>query len=83
MNEKKILEDLTLIVRQVFDDESIMLTLSTTADDIEGWDSFNHVNIIVAAEAHFKIKFLSAEVEGLKNVGDFVEAIAHKLDLKK
>ncbi len=82
MTEAKILEELTQIVRQVFDDEGITLKMSTTADDIEGWDSFNHVNIIVAAEAHFKIKFLSAEVEELKNVGDFVKAIAHKLAIK-
>jgi acyl carrier protein len=73
-----ILEQLTEIFRQIFDDNAITLTMSTTAEDVEGWDSFNHINIIVAVETRFSIKFATAEIEGLRNVGEFVQLISKK-----
>lgn len=79
MTEQEILRQLTGIFHQIFNDDSIVLKPETTADDIAEWDSFNHINIIVAAEAHFGIKFKTAETEELKNVGDFVKLIQGKL----
>lgn len=78
MTSEQIYTQLTEIFRETFDDESIVLTPETTAADIEEWDSFNHINLIVASEARFGVKFSTAEVESLHNVGQFVDAIAAK-----
>ncbi len=83
MNNAEILNQLTKIFRQIFDDDSIVLTSETTAEDIGEWDSFNHINIIVAVEAHFGVKFQTAETEELKNVGHLVELIKQKLEAPK
>jgi len=80
MNSSLILQQLTDIFRQIFDNDSIVLAPETTAEDIAEWDSFNHINIIVAVEAHFGIKFQTAETEELKNVGHLVELIQRKLE---
>ena len=58
---------------------SIVLGPETTADDVAGWDSINHITIVVEAERRFGIKFQTAEIEELKNVGDFVRLIKTKL----
>jgi acyl carrier protein len=50
---------------------------------VEGWDSFNHINIVVAVEAHFGIKIHTAEIEELRNVGELVELVEKKLKAKK
>ena len=82
MNQSEILERLTKLIGQVLGNEDLKLTLQSTADDVEGWDSFNHVNIIVGAEMEFGIKFNAAELEDLKNVGDFVKLIEKRLAKK-
>ncbi len=73
------LEMLNPIFRQVFDDESIVLTRSTTADDIEEWDSLTHMNLVIALELGFKIKFALGELQRLKNVGEMLDLINRKL----
>jgi acyl carrier protein len=83
MNSSEILQQLTGIFREIFDNDSIVLTPETTAEDIAEWDSFNHINIIVAVEVHFGIKFQTAETEELKNVGHLVGLIQQKLDARK
>ncbi|WP_312360928.1 acyl carrier protein [Stutzerimonas balearica] len=80
MNEKDILNAFTEVFRDVFDDDDIVLTPDTTANDIDGWDSQTHVLLIVAAEQRFGVKFRTAELESLKNVGHFAELIRAKLD---
>ena len=62
----------------VFDDEEIELTDSTTSDDIEDWDSLEHVNLIIAVEQEFGIKFTMGEVTGMKNVGAMVDIIIER-----
>ena len=66
---------LTTIFRDVFDDESLVLRDDLTAEDVENWDSLTHINLIVAIEKEFRIRFTTAEVSGLKNVGE-LEALA-------
>jgi acyl carrier protein len=78
LTSEQIYTQLTEIFRELFDDESIVLTPETTAADIAEWDSFNHINLIVASEARFGVKFTTAEVESMHNVGQFVQAIAAK-----
>ncbi|MFT4113453.1 acyl carrier protein [Silvibacterium sp.] len=82
MTTEQIYSQLTEIFRDLFDDESIVLTPETTATDIPGWDSFNHINLLVAAEVRFGIKFKTAETESLRNVGHLVEIIETKLAKK-
>ena len=67
------------VFRDVFDDESIVLRDDMTADDIEDWDSLTHINLIVATEKEFKLKFNLAEIKGLKNVGEMVQLLERRL----
>ena len=78
MTEAEILTGLTQIVQETLDDDTITLTLETSAEDIPRWDSFNHINILVAAEVRFGVKFQTAEIEELRNVGHLVELISRK-----
>ncbi|MGE3771059.1 MAG: acyl carrier protein [Bdellovibrionales bacterium] len=66
---------LTQIFRDVLDNDSITLTPATTANDVPGWDSLAHINLILAVERHFKIRFSTTEIGGLSNVGELVELI--------
>lgn len=76
-------EDLLLkvqdIFRDVLDDEEIVLSETSTAEDVEGWDSLTHIQLIVAIEKKFKIKFTSKEILSWKNVGELVDCLASKL----
>jgi acyl carrier protein len=83
MNKDEVLSQVSDIIRDVLDQPEINITLATTADDIDEWDSFNHINIMVAVEAHFRIKINTAEVEELKNVGELVDLVLHKQSLRK
>ena len=82
MDTASIYRQLTEIFRDVFDDDSIVLTPATTAAEIHDWDSANHVNLIVAIEVRMKIKFKTIEVESLHNVGHLVMLIEQKLQAK-
>ncbi len=79
MQQTEIYSRLTKIFHDVLDDESIVLTPELTADHVEEWDSFNHINLIVASEAAFKIKFQTSELESMKNVGHLVDLIQKKV----
>lgn len=72
------LEQLTPIFRQVFDDESIVISRETTADDIDGWDSLSHMNLVAAVELKFKVRFALGELQSLKNVGHLADLIDKK-----
>jgi acyl carrier protein len=80
MQESEIYQRLTKIFHNVLDDDSIVLTPELTADDVKEWDSFNHINLIVAIEQAFKIKFQTAELESMKNVGHLVALIEKKVN---
>lgn len=72
------LELLEPIFHQVFDDESIRLRRETTVDDIEAWDSLTHMNLVIAIELNYKIKFALGELQKLKNVGEMLDLINRK-----
>jgi acyl carrier protein len=78
MDRNKIYERLTEVFIDVFDDEDIKLNDNTTSDDIEDWDSLEHVNLIVAIEKEFGMKFTMGEVTGMKNVGAMVDIIVDR-----
>lgn len=78
MNKKEILVELQEIFQDVLDNEDIELTSETTADDIEEWDSLAHVQLVVAIEKKFNVKFSSKEIMSWANVGEIVECILSK-----
>ena len=78
MNTAQIYSQLTDIFHEVFEDQSIVPTPEMKASDVPEWDSVNHINLMVAVEARFKIKFRTAELESLRNVGHLVEMIEKK-----
>jgi acyl carrier protein len=78
LTTEKIYEQLTHIFREVFDDQTLVPTAQMKAGDVPEWDSLNHINLIVAVEARFRVKFKTAELESLRNVGHLVELIQKK-----
>lgn len=78
MEKKEIYERLNEVFRDVFDDENIVVNEKTTSDDIEDWDSLEHINLVAAVEREFQIKFSMAQVMGMKNVGEMVDIILKK-----
>ncbi len=74
-----IYTQLTELFRDLFANEKIVLTPETNAKNIEGWDSFNHLSVIVAVETRFGIKMKTKELDQLKNIGDLVSIIQSKL----
>lgn len=79
MSREEVFNVLTDIFREVFDDDEIELTDATTADDIEDWDSLEQINLVVACEKKFKIKFNMKEIQELNNVGEMVDLISIKM----
>ena len=79
MQQTQIYAQLTSIFHDVFDDDTLVLTPDLTAASVPEWDSFNHINLIVAVESIFKIKFQTAELESMQTVGHLVELIEKKL----
>ena len=78
MEKNQILEEVQEIFREVLDNEEIVLNNATTADNVEEWDSLTHIQLIVAIEKHFKIKFTSKEILSWQNVGEMIDCIATK-----
>jgi len=64
---------------EVFDDE-VRPTPEMTADDVDGWDSLTHINLVVAVEQAFGVRFATAEIDGLRNVGEFAALLQAKLE---
>ena len=78
MTEAETYAELTNVFREVFDDDGLMLNSDTTADDIPGWDSQANITLVVAAEQRFGVRFRTAEIESLRNVGEFIQLIRLK-----
>ncbi len=78
MDKNQILADVQEIFREVLDNEEIEINFETVADDIEEWDSLSHIQLIVAIEKQFKIKFNSKDLMEWITVGDMIDCIANK-----
>ena len=76
MDSKMIYARLNKVFRDVFDDDSITVTPKTTANDIEDWDSLEHITLISAVEKEFKMKFKMGEISSMKNVGEMAGIVA-------
>ncbi|MBQ1291116.1 MAG: acyl carrier protein [Lachnospiraceae bacterium] len=79
MSREEIFEKLNEVFRDVFDDEEIEVGEETTAADIDGWDSLEHINLIAAVEQEFGVKFTMGQVVTMKNVGEMARLIEEKL----
>lgn len=79
MNREEVYERLTEVFRNMFDDEDIVLNDNTTSDDIEDWDSLEHINLLVSVEQEFNMKFNMNEVTNMKNVGEMVDIILSRI----
>ncbi|MBD5448586.1 MAG: acyl carrier protein [Lachnospiraceae bacterium] len=75
MSKEEIFVKLNEVFRDVFDDESITVSETTTADDIEEWDSLEHINLLAAVEQEFGMKFNMGQVVSMKNVGEMADII--------
>ena len=75
----ELLDRLNEIFCEVFDDDDIKITPEMTANDVDGWDSLSHVNLITAVEAKFNIRFKQKELLTFKNVGDLLKGIEGKI----
>jgi len=72
-------ETLNQIFRMVFDDDSIEIAPEMTANDVDGWDSLSHINLITAIESKFNFRFSQKELMKQRNVGDLIADIDRKL----
>lgn len=79
MNRNEILLQLNEIFVDIIDNEDICLSLESTANDVDGWDSLTHIQLVVAIEKHYKIRFTSMEIQNWKNVGELIESIVNKM----
>lgn len=75
MTREEVFERLNKVFQDVFDDETIEVNDETTADDIDEWDSFEHINLVVAVEDEFSFKIPMGKVVTMKNVGEMVDII--------
>lgn len=80
MSREKVFETLNEIFRDVFDDESIVVTETTTSADIDDWDSLEHINLVAAIEQEFGMKFTMGQVVSMKDVGEMVDIILESID---
>ena len=80
MDREEVFVRLNEVFRDVFDDESITVTDVTTADDIEEWDSLEHINLLAAVEQEFGMKFNMGQVVSMKNVGEMADIIISQLN---
>lgn len=78
MNKNEIVKRLTEVFRDVFSDDTIIITEKTTANDIDDWDSIEHINLISAVENEFSMRFKMREVSGMKNVGEMIDIISQR-----
>jgi len=78
MDEPEVYETLTTIFRDVFVRDDMVLSDGLSAKDVADWDSFKQIEIIIAVEQEFRVKFRTREMDALNNVGDLVRLIADK-----
>lgn len=79
MSREEIFEKINEIFAEVFEDDSIKAVETTSAADIEDWDSLTHITLISAVEEEFDMKFSMKDVIGMKNVGEMVDIIMEEM----
>jgi len=82
VSTEKLLARLSVMLGELLGDDSLQLTMDTIRSEVDGWDSFNYINFIVAVEMEYGVKFSIAEVEAFSNVGEIVTALQTLIDSK-
>jgi acyl carrier protein len=80
MEMSQIYSELQQVFRNILDDNGLVIGPETTADNVEVWDSLNHIQLVVAFERHFKVRFTSSEIRSWKNVGELAENVFKKIN---
>lgn len=78
MERDKVMPRLTEVFRDIFDDSKLVINDSTTSNDIDEWDSIEHINLVGAVEQEFSMRFKMKEVSGMKNVGEMIDIICER-----
>ena len=79
MDSAEVLKHVNAIFVDVLDDTHVTLSAAMTSRDVPGWDSLTHIQLVVAVEKHFKIRFTSTEIQSWSTVGDMIATIRGKL----
>ena len=79
MTREEVFDGVQDIFRDIFDEDDMLISDTTNSDEIEDWDSLNHINLVSAIEKEFEIKFSLGELITLKNVGAMVDLMLEKL----
>ena len=79
MTKEEVFNEVQNIFRDIFDEDGLIINSSTNSDEIEDWDSLNHINLVSAIEKEFKIRFALGELMELKDVGSMVDLMVEKL----
>jgi acyl carrier protein len=79
MTRNELITQINTIFIDILDNENLAIGEETTADDIEEWDSLSHIQLVVAIEKHFKMRFTSKEIQSWGNVGEMLKCIENKL----
>lgn len=79
MDRNELLTQINTIFKDILDDEEVVVNETSTANDVDDWDSLTHIQLVVAIEKHFKIRFTSKEIQSWKNVGEMLTSIQNKV----
>ena len=79
MTRKELFDGVQDIFRDIFDEDDMVIEDKTTSDDVEEWDSLNHINLVSAIEKEFEIRFALGELMELKDVGAMIDLMVKKL----
>lgn len=79
MNRNDILKQFSTIFIDILDNDKIVILEATTANDVEEWDSLSHIQLVVAVEKHFNVRFTSKEIQGWNNVGEMIDSTINKV----
>lgn len=82
MNQDGIIQQLQPIFADVLDLPDLRITAESNASSVEGWDSLSHINLVVAIEKQYRIRFALGELDALKNVGDMAALISRKVEAR-
>jgi acyl carrier protein len=80
LSREQIVSQAQAIFRKVLDSPKLVLTDKTIASDVEGWDSLNHMTLVMTIEEHFKVRFVTWEVMGWHSVGEMIDCLEGKLN---
>lgn len=79
MSTNNVLDKLSPIFKEVFEDESLEIDENSNSDNVNGWDSLNHIYLVVAIEEAFNIKFTAEDIQSWQNVGEMAEYISNNV----